>query len=456
MKGCGGVVDVTQEEFDSILKSSEPFVSSPHRLKQKWLPALYRYYAAQGHSPWGASGRDRYSACPGSPRLIATLPPVKQKSNKYADRGTLAHDTAAAYLEYVLHGGKPSNIASLDPELQAIVKYYVDWVLLRYNSYGGAGHAEVWIEKRIRIDEAHPEASGSTDAMIYAFKERHLDVIDLKTGGGDEIIAEENKQLLFYGAGSYWEIKRPILTASLIIVQPPLATKWKEWKVTGDRLFAETYLIQKEIEACEVADAPLVPGTKQCKYCPAAGICPARSNEAFELVKADFADTKALVVAPPLLDGQEPGVSMGIQEKGYDPELLARCYEALPRIKNWIKQVSHFAHVEAAQGRPPPGFKLVDKRKSPRKWKPGVEAQIIANEGGVLGMLVDLARLVTKKLISPAQLLDICPEAREIIEALSQRPPSGVTLVSESDKRVAIQQLDPESDFEDLLEETDE
>lgn len=447
-------IPIRKKKGDSRLANIQPITASAvpaHRLKQPWLPALYRYYEAQGHSPWGASGRDRYSKCPGSARIIATLPPVKQKSNKYADRGTLAHEAAAAYLNYVLKGGTPPDRSKLDEELNAQVEFYVQWVLAKYNSYGGIGKAYLWVEKRICLDEAHPEASGSTDAMIYDIAERHLDVIDFKSGQ-HEVDAVENKQLLFYGAGSYWELKKPVDTAALWIIQPPAPSGIREkgFGIMGDRLYAETYTIQKEIEACEQPDAPLVVGD-HCGYCPAAAVCPARNDETFALAVHDFAP---LSVSPPLADGEEPGVSFGIQG-GYDPDVLAACFEALPRIEKWVKQVRHFAHAEAAHGRPPPGFKLVEKRKSPAKWKNEAQAR------AVFDLMLDSMDALTlekpRALVTPTQAGKLLPEMRDLITGLSKSESSGVTLVKLTDGRAAIDN-DPVADFSDLImdDETEE
>ena len=161
-------------------------------------------HTQRAHAVLSASGSDRWMNCPGSIRLEALAPP--ESESPYAAWGTQGHE----YAEQVLR--KQKTVAELPEEFQEVVQKYVDYVL----ALGGT----LFIEHRFDLSWLHPNMFGTCDAIVIVGNVMH--VVDLKTGQGVKVDAENNTQLLYYALGAYhdygylWDIK----TIKLHIVQP--------------------------------------------------------------------------------------------------------------------------------------------------------------------------------------------------------------------------------------------
>ena len=103
------------------------------------------------------------------------------------------------------------------------------------------------------------------------------------------------------------------------------------------------------LEAAERAldpEAPLVPGA-WCRFCPAAGVCPALREQALATAQAEFASM-------PLPSPPTPA-SLPAEEIG-------RLLVAADLVELWIRALRAHAHAELQAGRTIPGWKLVRKR----------------------------------------------------------------------------------------------
>lgn len=372
------------------------------------------------HSRYGASKRDMHAGCPGSARMSLAVP--KQKAGPHAEYGTRAHSAAEAALR-----NQPWEHLCGDAEMRDIVEMYFREIRTR-EAFGG----KLYVETRVTLPEAHAECSGTLDAAIYFANRLHLDIIDLKAGAGVEVDAEENKQLLQYGASFLRRFNLPVNTVTLTIVQPraPSGNKVKSWDTDALRLFEEVETIRREIAACEAPDAPLIPGD-WCRWCPAAAVCPA--------LRKDAAVDAAVEFAPePVIGTLSPAESAR----------LGRAYLQIPQLEAYIKAVSKLAHSEAEAGRPPPGTKLVAKRAGNRKWAVTdgtVEKTLLSR------INVNANQLFDHTLKSPAQIEKLLPakEREAALEGLTTRESSGFTLVAESDPRppAAVLVVDAATEF---------
>ena len=370
------------------------------------------------HSNLGASSRDRWANCAGSNKLIASLGSLPVVSRPSADRGTMLHEFAAGAIRAYL-AGRTDAAMPQDDEDRDSVRFYLDEVVKIIERHASHRGWIAYVETKFALPRVHPHAFGTLDFAFYCPKCAFVEVVDYKSGF-NEVEAFQNKQLMYYGVGGLlsegWKIK----TANLTIIQPQGYNPVKTWPVTSVQLFDEIDVIRREALATEAPDAPLKSGA-WCKYCPASAVCPEQRNANFEIAKAEFT---------PVL-------------QSYDPELLAACLRAIPRMEAWIESVRQFAHGEAAHGRPAPGFKLVAKRAGPRKWTDEQRAASMLAAADIVPCFV------APKLMSPAQIEKAHgKKAAALIEDLTERSSSGHTLVPNEDDRPAIA-TGPENDFVD-------
>ena len=333
------------------------------------------------HSDVGASGNHRWIPCAGSIWLSKT---VTEYTNPAAEKGTDAHTLGeicflegSDTLDYV---GEVMPLGNeVDTDMAVAVQLYLDTIRDYIAHYEKEfGEVEYGVEQRFNLNEIHPKMFGTNDFYLYAPKARHLVIFDYKNGFG-LVEVEGNTQLKQYGVGAMWT--RPVDTIEIAIVQPNVYHP--DGPVRSETL--EAYdLIEFALELKEAAkntddpNAPRVPGA-QCKYCPAAPICPELMAKAKDMSEKTF-------------------------EKGkYDPEELAEAITWIDTVfSTWVKRTREFAVNEANNGRQPPGFKLV-KSKSRVKWAVAKSAIIKAFEGvemlkrGYKGRKVKRDALITVK-----------------------------------------------------------
>lgn len=169
------------------------------------------------HALLSASKAHRWMACPGSIRLEDGIPDT---NSSYADDGTRMHTAAAEMLL-----GQPVSVL-LDAEELDVVQTYVDWVQLE-----ARGH-QLMVEQRVDYSDVIgvPDSFGTADAIILAGDV--IKVIDLKTGRGVKVDAEENEQLMLYALGALevFGMVGNFKRAKLTIVQPRIG-HLSEWEV---------------------------------------------------------------------------------------------------------------------------------------------------------------------------------------------------------------------------------
>ncbi len=177
------------------------------------------------------------------------------------------------------------------------------------------------------------------------------------------------------------------------------------------------------VRACESPNPKPTAGA-WCKWCPAATICPELKTAALKRAQVVFSDEKGLESVPEPTMIQLPNLSTILQ--------------ACDRLEDWIGKVRDHAHHVLEKGEEIPGFKLVAKR-SPRRWvdegKSGDEAR---------ERFGDLA-FTSPRLLSPAQLEKAARNSKGVNEWVQARitdESSGVTLVTDADKRPAVRRIE--------------
>ena len=185
----------------------------------------------------GGSTAKRVINCPGSVALVQKMPP--QPSSKYADEGTLLHDTIADVLH---HLKTPEDYLGRTHNEQVLTQELIDdklMVALKLLDEVDPNQEMVYeVEQRVGFGDILPGVFGSTD-LIGRIGSRAI-VLDWKFGDGVAVDATENPQLMFYAAaamrteGSKWAFEGAD-EIECIIIQPPVIRRW----VTTPKRIAE-------------------------------------------------------------------------------------------------------------------------------------------------------------------------------------------------------------------------
>ena len=154
------------------------------------------------------------------------------------------------------------------------------------------------------------------------------------------------------------------------------------------------------------------PPIRRCKFCPAAGFCPALEQRATDAAGVWFDD----------LD--RPRISN--RPEDFTPEQLAQRLDMLDMIQEWANAVRAYAHRQAEGGVEIPGYQLVEKIGN-RAW--GVPEQDVVNVLEANG--VERDKLYTRKIVSPAQAEKLLgAKKKAAVAPLTERPSRGTSLVA--------------------------
>ena len=386
------------------------------------------------HVELGASGAERWMACPGSVQLSRG---IEQRESDYAKEGTAAHALAARCVQmnrgpfdYIgLYVGDDLRVTE---EMATAVQVYVDYVnsILREHE-----DAVCWVERSVSLANLHPPAEmrGTADTIILAPAARTLYVIDYKHGAGVVKEAAGNPQTRYYALAAWASMfvnDHNVEQVVMVIVQPraphPEGIIRKERMALMDLLAWGNETLLPAAAATLELDAPLHAGS-HCRFCPAAARCPELRNHSQLVAQSEF--EAELVPDPRRLTDEE----------------LAHILDNADIIEHWLRAVRATAEEHIVRGGAVPGWKVVPKR-STRRW---------TDESNVVDHFIWLAKtldvsvddLYERKMKSPAQVERMLRQHQaELPEYLVTKTSSGLTLVPESDPRLEAA-LDPATEF---------
>lgn len=352
------------------------------------------------HARLSPSGGEKWMTCPGAIHLEATVPEV-ESSSPHAARGTAIHELS----EKCLYNGTPPssyigqtiNGLTIDEDMAAIAEVYVTYV-------GEAVGLKLY-EKRVSLEHIIPDCFGTVDCVVM--RPGHLIIIDLKTGAGVPVTAEDNKQLQIYALGALQEFDwvYDFEKVTLVIVQPPLQNISVE-TITVDQLHQFGGKLKLAYQAIINEPNKYVLSDKGCRWCKAKVVCPEQKRIAQEAAAKDFSAMTAQDVAESL--------------------------ELIPLLKQFISAVEDFAKDSLIAGKSIPGWKAVEGRRS-RSWRN--ETQVI---NFFLEKGLDHQIFSTPELLSVAQvekkLKGVDVDFTDLIEVKQGQP----TIVKDTDEREAI------------------
>lgn len=427
------------------------------------------------HSAYGGSVIARVIACAGSVALCEGLPNV---AGKYADEGTFAHALAEKLLrskcfdastmigETIQHP-KIESVKEVTEEMAGAVQVYLDAV---QEELGRSADAILEIEQSFVLPVASAdenEVFGANDALVYHPSTGRLVVFDYKHGAGVIVNVEDNQQLKFYASGAVFANPQwTIGECELVIVQPrsmdaddqdvPGVKRWPMHTAELIDFLGEVDLaVQRSKSPVGLSRDQMLVGCfdngdkvlnvgSQCRWCPAAAVCPAKQAEVESEIGYTFSDV-AQVTPQSLPIAKDMGV-----------EQIAKVLKGAEVLEAWIKQVREFAFGALQQGVSIPGWKLVDKIGR-RKWIEN-ESEIANFMQAVFG--VDENDVFPRKLVTITeaerqikQRVTDKDERKAAIEDISLRftikDSSGQTIAPDTDRRDAIT-AGPSADFADV------
>lgn len=407
--------------------------------------------AEKKHSQLGASTAERIMLCPGSVKLIRALkkegliPPVS-KPSIYAAEGTAAHLVGALLLTEELLEQKNKSVNEGDfvkvgdygfevnAEMLEAVQVYVQHCLNIVQTYP---EVDYWIEEEVCLRHLSPteleedEMWGTPDFVGYVPGIK-LEVVDYKHGKGHGVSPENNVQLQYYALAAvekHTELKTyHVPEIWMTIVQPRhFAGGVSTHVITWEELMEFKKQLVSAMDLAVNSEAPpLIPGEKQCQWCPAKNKCPALRGQLEEATQKDFAlitvDTE--LAAP---------ASLTLEQK-------LRLYHLRTLFDAWFNGIEEDIKRAAMMGVETPGVKVV--RTEPN-YKP------------VEGAALTLAEFLPEDdFMKPPQLkskTDIQKLLKKYnvnldISELFYRPEGNLVLAPESDRRPRVDPMEINED----------
>lgn len=381
-------------------------------------------HQTRGHARLGGSAASIFTVCTGAPDLWGNR---ERKATAFTREGTAAHELAEAAIRtgstgfvvgtHVVIEGEPVEITD---EMATGVATYVD--IVRALIEDADWHQ---IEQSFTLDPLW--SSGAPEPMFGSadFVAVHgdlLTVLDLKFGKGVLVSAEANAQLLYYALGAYFALRDTDIKLSAEIVyvrvgicQPRMRDTVDWWTVPLiDLMIWGDSVLKRAVDRIHAGDTTLVAG-KHCQFCVAKGACPALHAKAMDAAKGVFPPPK-----PELLSDDQLGEAL------HQAEILTA----------WMAGVRAEVETRIKNGKPVPGWKLVDKRGY-RQWTdPNDVLQFFTKA------LVDPSPFMSDpELLSPAQVEKKLKARGMDPKALApfiQAPVTGTTLVPDTDPRPAV------------------
>lgn len=378
----------------------------------------------KSHSLFSPSSSERWWNCAFSVKANADAP---RKTSIYAAEGTAAHELAANILNklWVLKTDESAEewigekievedfIIEVTEDMANAVQVYIDEIkrIIATDNGQGKMYIEMWQPLTL-----HDEACGGTlDAMYVSDVLKKIYVRDYKHGAGYAVEADDNRQLLQYGA-TLLDAARHIMDFDLGIVQPRKAhTGGAVRSKVYSRALIRDYLLDMSKKILDIKTNPNeAKSGKWCKWCAISGNCKAQMEDKSNAIINQL-DSAALV---PTLT----------------PEQMRKALDMEDEVLDFFKALRERVMDFASNGGTIPGYKRVEKFGH-RKWKNEESAAT------VLELSIGDAAY-EKKLLSPAKAEKLFGKGKKGKEDfqnncgdLVETPSTGFALVPVDDAR---------------------
>ena len=373
------------------------------------------------HASIAPSALDRIFLCPGSVKLSEGKP---EKSSKYADEGSLAHEVAALILRedgtreavqaghHVFEHGEPD--AKMLDHVDGYVAAMREIIALD-------PHCVFGVEQKV---QATAEVWGTADFWAYLPMFHTVICRDLKYGAGEFVEVKKNKQQLAYLLGvvkyllaidTLSEDGLDMLSVEIGVYQPRNlgeTGKAHRTQILGYADLAEFENQLFEVEARVAAGTEFASG--KCRYCKAALECPL-NNESMQAL--DFASPSGATKLPEVTNDQ-----------------LAYWLVCESRLRRFMAEVRSTAVTRAELGETIPGYTM-EERFSNRTWIDPLAALKTlvpltpANDANFAPMLFE-----APVLKSPAQMEKLGSQFKTAVKTLTTRTSLGYSLKPTDEK----------------------
>jgi len=396
------------------------------------------------HARLSPSASKRWMTCPGSVRLIESLD-IPETFNRYAAEGTVAHEihelTLVAKGIAADHIGKKMTVDgfefTVNEEMANAVQVSLDYVQERIDEHEGWGYrVELKVEVRASLKPLGiPGLDGGTSDVVLLVWDGdtlvEIEVIDYKHGQGVAVEPEHNTQALCYALGVALEESSHIADQTNVrvtITQPraihtrgPIRT----WEITAVDLdhWQANELVPKANRTRD-PDAEFVPSDDGCRFCQAAGQCPALYNKTQDIAIADFAEDT--FPDPKVMSAEQKRIVL-------DHADMLRSF--VVAVENQVKlEMDHGSKDYDA------GYKLVYKTVHRRLTEDAKDPDF-----SPLYDYLEQEELYEQKLralgdIEKALKKHMKPkEVRELMETLTEKPEPGMVVAPLKDNRKTVQ-----------------
>ena len=232
----------------------------------------------KAHSPFSASGAERWFECPGSVELSKPLP---DKDSPWSIEGTRAHGV----LERIM-------VSAISQEATSVAKVFApptfpkEMIMHGQNAanvilkvHAQSLDSDIQVENRVYLDFIHKEMFGTYDGAVLDYFGT-LHVFDYKYGAGHLVTPKDNLQMIFYGIGlahKYgWNFKR----VRLWIIQPRIRgyDGPQFWEIPTAELRRYVPQFQQAVDRVLEQPDSYVEGS-WCHWCKAKAICPEKTGK---------------------------------------------------------------------------------------------------------------------------------------------------------------------------------
>lgn len=410
------------------------------------------------HGDYSPSQAERFFLCPGSVALSRRVP--KRAPSEYAIEGTKAHEVLetairngycdaqtahkhhSVYKDEELHTGYNQFYTAINEALDCIKGILAE-----------DAASVIYTETRVyplpisKFGDIAEHVSGPSDAFIWQPTLQRVIVVDYKHGV-ETVEVEFNKQLSQYATGVLFDERNlvprdQVKEVHLVIIQPRAFHKEgseRTWVCEIADMHAYGASLIDAVEECENLDAALVPGEKQCRWCPANHMCSAREAMALRAVGDQYRN---------IMDIKAPNLPSGDQ---IDTLRLSQILKAKPYLIKWLDDIANYAEELMRHGHSVPGQKLVEA-SAKREWHLSDEetaAKLAALTGlpvedmwrKKLQTITDSEKLVVnayKRGVARNKKKERAEEAKKAFAYLTTKKSSGkLSMVDESDKRPSV------------------
>lgn len=382
------------------------------------------------------SAFEKWFNCTASARYELNFPSA---STQYTEEGRLAHSFCELY------GKKKFTVMStrkfnselkklkedplFDEEMIRTAEFYVQYLTEKAMSFPAIPF--IAFETKVDLTDYIPDGFGTCDVIMIGGDRLHI--TDYKYGKGVKVSAIGNGQMRLYALGALKQFSLvfgdTIKRVSMSIVQPRITEEVIEDEMTVEELYEWGGIVRPV--AKEAYDGPGIfnPG-EHCRFCRGRDVCRARAekNTAFAEFK-DFAiegkadpalreltpEQKQMIGLPPMLSDAEVG------------DLLVRAADLVA----WYNDLKDYAQMAILEGRPVPGWKVVEGRSNRAFTDTDKAFEAIIQSGVSEEMLYKREPITlteTEKLLGKKQFA-------EIVGPYVFKPQGKPALVVESDPR---------------------